>query len=73
MREGKLPNLSKLVAVGSYKRLRTTFPSLSPVAWSTLRQESIRQNTIYSTSSIATSSLTCRSSPRRVWAHHLAS
>jgi predicted AlkP superfamily phosphohydrolase/phosphomutase len=35
MREGKLPNLAKLVSTGGYKRLRTTFPSLSPVAWST--------------------------------------
>ncbi len=33
--EGKLPNLKKLVETGSYHRLRTTFPSLSPVAWST--------------------------------------
>ncbi len=35
MREGKLPNLARLAALGSYTRLRTTFPSLSPVAWST--------------------------------------
>ncbi len=33
--EGKLPNLARLRAQGSYTRLRTTFPSLSPVAWST--------------------------------------
>ena len=33
--EGKLPNLKKLAETGSYHRLRTTFPSLSPVAWST--------------------------------------
>ncbi|MGB6113190.1 MAG: alkaline phosphatase family protein, partial [Acidobacteriaceae bacterium] len=33
--EGKLPNLKKLAEAGSYSRLRTTFPSLSPVAWST--------------------------------------
>ncbi len=33
--EGKLPNLKKLAEAGSYHRLRTTFPSLSPVAWST--------------------------------------
>ena len=32
---GKLPNLAKLRETGSFKRLRTTFPSLSPVAWST--------------------------------------
>jgi len=35
MDEGKLPNLAKLRETGSYRRLRTTFPSLSPVAWST--------------------------------------
>lgn len=35
MKEGKLPNFSKLAAMGGYRRLRTTFPSLSPVAWST--------------------------------------
>ncbi|MBI3472204.1 MAG: alkaline phosphatase family protein, partial [Candidatus Solibacter usitatus] len=35
MAEGKLPNLSKLRETGSYRKLRTTFPSLSPVAWST--------------------------------------
>ncbi len=33
--EGKLPNLQGLQEQGSYRRLRTTFPSLSPVAWST--------------------------------------
>jgi predicted AlkP superfamily phosphohydrolase/phosphomutase len=35
MAEGKLPNLSRLAEDGSYRRLRTTFPALSPVAWST--------------------------------------
>ena len=35
MAEGKLPNLSRLKELGAYRRLRTTFPSLSPVAWST--------------------------------------
>jgi predicted AlkP superfamily phosphohydrolase/phosphomutase len=35
MGEGKLPNLARLAAAGGYRRLRTTFPSLSPVAWST--------------------------------------
>ena len=34
MKEGKLPNLSKLAQMGCYRRLRTTFPSLSPTAWS---------------------------------------
>ena len=33
--EGKLPNLARLRETGSYHKLRTTFPSLSPVAWST--------------------------------------
>lgn len=32
--EGKLPNLAKLAAEGSYSRLATTYPSISPVAWS---------------------------------------
>jgi predicted AlkP superfamily phosphohydrolase/phosphomutase len=35
MAEGKLPNLSALREQGCYSRLRTTFPPLSPVAWST--------------------------------------
>lgn len=35
MAEGKLPNLSKLREQGGFHRLRTTFPALSPVAWST--------------------------------------
>ena len=35
MAEGKLPNLARLAQQGSYHRLRTTFPSLSPVAWAT--------------------------------------
>jgi predicted AlkP superfamily phosphohydrolase/phosphomutase len=35
MSEGKMPNLAALRERGSYARLRTTFPSLSPVAWST--------------------------------------
>ena len=35
MAEGKLPNLARLKEQGSFHRLRTTFPSLSPVAWST--------------------------------------
>lgn len=32
--EGKLPNLAKLKAAGCYTRLGTTWPPLSPVAWS---------------------------------------
>lgn len=35
LEEGKLPNLARLKEQGSYSRLRTTFPALSPVAWST--------------------------------------
>jgi len=35
MDEGRLPNLARLREQGSFRRLRTTFPSLSPVAWST--------------------------------------
>ncbi|HNV86503.1 MAG TPA: alkaline phosphatase family protein [Candidatus Omnitrophota bacterium] len=33
MSEGKLPHFSKLKAEGSYRRLSTTNPSQSPVAW----------------------------------------
>lgn len=35
MAEGKLPHLKGLAEQGYYGRLRTTFPPLSPVAWST--------------------------------------
>jgi len=35
MAAGKLPNLRRLRDEGGYRRLRTTFPPLSPVAWST--------------------------------------
>ena len=35
MAEGKLPNLARLTSRAAYSRLRTTFPALSPVAWST--------------------------------------
>jgi predicted AlkP superfamily phosphohydrolase/phosphomutase len=34
MGEGKLPNLSKLKKEGTYARLKTTIPAISPVAWS---------------------------------------
>ena len=34
MKEGKLPNLQKLKDQGSYSHLQTTYPALSPVAWS---------------------------------------
>ena len=35
MTAGKLPNLARLREQGGFNRLRTTFPALSPVAWST--------------------------------------
>ncbi len=34
MQEGRLPNLSRMRDEGTYRRLRTTTPSISPVAWS---------------------------------------
>ena len=34
MKQGILPNFRKLAEKGTYSRLRTTFPSVSPVAWS---------------------------------------
>ncbi len=34
MDEGKLPNLARLKKEGTYARLRTTTPAISPVAWS---------------------------------------
>jgi predicted AlkP superfamily phosphohydrolase/phosphomutase len=34
MAEGKLPNLARLKKEGTYARLRTTTPAISPVAWS---------------------------------------
>lgn len=35
MAEGRMPNLAKLAGQGCYKKLATTAPPLSPVAWST--------------------------------------
>lgn len=35
MASGKLPNFTRLMNMGGFRRLRTTFPPLSPVAWST--------------------------------------
>ena len=35
MKEGRLPNLSKLRDQGTFSKLRTTYPAISPVAWST--------------------------------------
>lgn len=34
LEEGLLPNFARLAAAGCYRRLATTFPSVSPVAWS---------------------------------------
>src|SRR6202521_6468714 len=34
MSEGKLPNLARLRDNGTFRSLRTTFPAISPVAWS---------------------------------------
>jgi predicted AlkP superfamily phosphohydrolase/phosphomutase len=34
MAQGHLPNLEKLAQQGSFSRLQTTYPSISPVAWS---------------------------------------
>jgi len=34
MREGHLPHLAKLAGTGCFHNLATTFPSMSPVAWS---------------------------------------
>ena len=33
--QGMLPNLAKLREQGTFQKLRTTFPAISPVAWST--------------------------------------
>src|SRR5215467_6624499 len=33
--EGRLPNLAKLREYGSFRKLATTYPAISPVAWST--------------------------------------
>ncbi len=35
MKEGKLPNFKRLGERGSYRRIASTYPALSPVAWST--------------------------------------
>lgn len=35
IQEGKLPNLARLREQGTFRKLRTTFPAISPVAWST--------------------------------------
>jgi len=37
MCEGRLPNLTKLRDSGTFRPLRTTFPAISPVAWSTFQ------------------------------------
>src|SRR6266571_1592040 len=33
--EGMLPNMAKLRGQGTFRKLRTTYPAISPVAWST--------------------------------------
>ena len=33
--EGRLPNMAKLRGQGTFRKLRTTYPAISPVAWST--------------------------------------
>jgi len=35
MGEGRMPNMARLRDEGTYRRLRTTYPPLSPVAWAT--------------------------------------
>ncbi len=35
MAEGKMPNFSRLAERGCYSKLQTTYPSITPVAWST--------------------------------------
>lgn len=37
MSEGILPNFKRLAETGSYRRLATTLPSISPVAWSSFQ------------------------------------
>src|SRR5579862_1168186 len=37
MAEGKLPHLARLRDTGTFQRLQTTFPPISPVAWSTFQ------------------------------------
>jgi predicted AlkP superfamily phosphohydrolase/phosphomutase len=37
MNQGKLPHLARLREQGTFRRLRTTFPAISPVAWSTFQ------------------------------------
>ena len=37
IKEGRLPNLAKLRDQGTFRPLRTTFPAISPVAWSTFQ------------------------------------
>ena len=36
VREGKMPNFSKLMQQGSFRQLTTSIPPQSPVAWSNL-------------------------------------
>ena len=74
MDEGLLPNFTTLATPGSYRRLTTTFPSMSPVAWSSFSTGApSRRGTTSSTSSIAIGAPTCRCSRRRASARSSAS
>jgi hypothetical protein len=42
MAEGRLPNFSKLADSGCYSRLKTTYPSITPVAWSSFSTQHLR-------------------------------
>ena len=37
MKQGKMPNFARLRDNGTFSKLRTTFPAISPVAWSTFQ------------------------------------
>src|SRR5215468_689519 len=37
MDEGRMPHFAKMRAGGTFRSLRTTFPAISPVAWSTFQ------------------------------------
>jgi hypothetical protein len=68
MNEGKMPNLARLRDQGTFMPLQTTYPAISPVAWSSF-QTGVTASTPASTtstiSSPATSKPTSRCSPPR--------
>lgn len=74
---GLLPNLAKLKANGTYSRLATTWPPLSPVAWSTFSTgvnpgkhaifDFVRPNRTNYQPEIATVRLQNQSTPNRSW------